>query len=334
VTASEGLPPRKPLARLPTPIERLPRLSERFGAELFVKRDDLTGFLTSGNKIRKLEYLLAEALGKGCDTLVTCGALQSNHARSTAVVARRLGLESVLVLRGEPPEAYPGNLLIDRMVGAGFQIIAPDKWPERDSIMEELAEGLRTDGRRPYVIPEGGSNALGACGYVHWVAEVEAQCHAEGLAFDSVVHAVGSGGTSAGLLMGRSIHDFPPALVGIPVCDDAATFRARIGSILEEAAGRFGWASGARIEELDLVDGYVGDGYGINRPGEWEVFLEIARTEGLLLDPVYTGKAFLGLMGELEGNPERLGRRVLFIHTGGQFALFAREPEIRGLLHE
>jgi D-cysteine desulfhydrase len=298
VTASEGLPPRKPLARLPTPIERLPRLSERFGAELFVKRDDLTGFLTSGNKIRKLEYLLAEALGKGCDTLVTCGALQSNHARSTAVVARRLGLESVLVLRGEPPEAYPGNLLIDRMVGAGFQIIAPDKWSERDSIMEELAEGLRTDGRRPYVIPEGGSNALGACGYVHWVAEVEAQCHAEGLAFDSVV------------------------------------FRARIGSILEEAAGRFGWASGARIEELDLVDGYVGDGYGINRPGEWEVFLEIARTEGLLLDPVYTGKAFLGLMGELEGNPERLGRRVLFIHTGGQFALFAREPEIRGLLHE
>ena len=325
----EGMPPRLPLARLPTPIERLPRLSERLGLEIFVKRDDLTGFLTSGNKIRKLEFLAAEALAEGSDTLVTCGALQSNHARATAVVARRLGLESVLVLRGEPPSAYPGNLLIDRMVGARLKIIAPDEWPRRGEIMEEVAEELRADGRRPYVIPEGGSNALGALGYVHWVAEVVAQCHEEDLAFDSVVHAVGSGGTSAGLLLGKALYDFTPAVVGIPVCDDAAAFRRVIGAILDEAAERFGWEAGDELEAAELIDGYVGEGYGINRPEEWAAILDVARTEGMLLDPVYTGKAFFGLLKELEAEPERFGRRLLFLHTGGLFALFPKEEELR-----
>jgi D-cysteine desulfhydrase len=248
------------------------------------------------------------------------------------VVARRLGLESVLVLRGEPPEAYPGNLLIDRMVGAELRIISPEEWPERDVIMEAVAEDLRAEGRSPYLIPEGGSNALGACGYVRWVSEVQAQCHDQQLAFDSVVHAVGSGGTSAGLLLGRALYDFSPALVGIPVCEDAAAFRDRIGSILKEAASRFDWAPGAELDALELVDGYVGEGYGQNRPAEWEAFLEVARTDGLLLDPVYTGKAFLGLVGELKDNPGRLGRRILFVHTGGLFALFSKEPEMRGWL--
>lgn len=331
---TDGLPPRQPLAQLPTPIQRLPRLSERHGVELFVKRDDLTGFLTSGNKVRKLEFLVAEAIAQGCDTLVTCGALQSNHARATAVVARRLGLESVLVLRGEPPDTYPGNLLIDKMMGAELRIISPEEWPERDDIMEELAEELRAEGRSAYLIPEGGSNALGALGYVRWVSEVQAQCHDQGLAFDSVLHAVGSGGTSAGLLMGRALYDFSPALVGIPVCEDAATFRGRIGSILKEAEGRFEWAAGVELDALQLIDGYVGEGYGKNRPAEWETFLDAARSDGLLLDPVYTGKAFLGLLGELKVNPGRLGRRILFIHTGGLFALFAKEPEMRRWLRE
>ncbi len=326
---ADGLPPRRPLARLPTPIERLPLLSERHGVELFVKRDDLTGFLTSGNKVRKLEFLVAEALAQGCDTLVTCGALQSNHARATAVVARRLGLESVLVLRGDAPETYPGNLLINKMVGAELRIITPEEWPERDAIMEGVAEELRAEGRSAYLIPVGGSNALGALGYARWVSEVQAQCHEQELAFDSVVHAVGSGGTSAGLLMGRTLYDFSPSLVGVPVCYDAATFRGRIGSILKEASGRLEWAAEVELDALDLVDGYVGEGYGKNRPAEWEVFLDAARSDGLLLDPVYTGKAFLGLLGELKENPGRLGRRILFVHTGGLFALFAKEPEVR-----
>ena len=330
----DGLPPRLPLANLPTPIERLPRLSERLGVELFVKRDDLTGFLTSGNKIRKLEFLVAEALAEGCDTLVTCGALQSNHARATAVVASRLGLESVLVLRGEPPTAYPGNLLIDRMVGAKIRSIDPEAWPRRAEIMEEVAEELRASGRRPYLIPEGGSNALGACGYAHWVPEVMGQCERDGLSFDSVIHAVGSGGTSAGLLIGKALYGFRPAVVGIPVCDDAETFTRIVGSILEEARVHLGLNVGGGPEAMELVDGYVGEGYGKNRPVEWSAFVEVARTEGLLLDPVYTGKAFFGLIKELEADPARFGRRILFVHTGGLFALFPKEPELREWLRD
>ncbi|MEE9305263.1 MAG: D-cysteine desulfhydrase family protein [bacterium] len=330
----EGLPPRVPLARLPTPIERLPRLSERLGVELFVKRDDLTGFLTSGNKVRKLEFLVAEAQAQKCDTLVTCGALQSNHARTTAVVARRLGMESSLVLRGEPPEAYPGNLLIDMLVGAQIRTIEPEAWPRRAAIMEEVAEELRAAGRSPYLIPEGGSNALGACGYAHWVAEVMAQCEEENLVFDAVVHAVGSGGTSAGLLMGQALHGFQPAIVGIPVCNDAATFRRIIGSILEEAESHLGLKVDGPLDAIELVDGYVGEGYGKNRPPEWSALVDVARTEGLLLDPVYTGKAFFGLLQEVRADPGRFGRRILFIHTGGLFALFPKEPELRAWLHE
>lgn len=330
----EGLPPRVDLARLPTPIERLPHLSERLGVELFVKRDDLTGFLTSGNKVRKLEFLVAEAKAKGCDTLVTCGALQSNHARTTAVVARRLGMESVLVLRGEVLEEYPGNLLIDRLVGARIRTIEPEAWPRRAEIMEEVAEELRAGGRRPYTIPEGGSNALGACGYAQWVAEVTSQCEVDGSAFDAVVHAVGSGGTSAGLLMGQTLYGFKPAVVGFPVCNDADIFRRIIGSILEEAESRLGLKVGGSLDAIELVDGYVGEGYGKNRPPEWSAFLDVARTEGMLLDPVYTGKAFFGLLEELEANPTRFGRRILFIHTGGLFALFPKEPEFRAWLHE
>ncbi|MFQ6672986.1 MAG: 1-aminocyclopropane-1-carboxylate deaminase/D-cysteine desulfhydrase [Candidatus Tectimicrobiota bacterium] len=328
------LPPRLPLARTPTPIERLPRLSDRLGVELFVKRDDLTGFLTSGNKVRKLEFLVAEAQAAGCDTLVTCGALQSNHARATAVVARRLGMESVLVLRGEPPEGYPGNLLIARMVGARIRPMKPEAWPQRAAIMEEVAAELRAAGSRPYLIPEGGSNALGACGYVQWVAEVMAQCEDEGLAFDAVVHAVGSGGTSAGLLMGQARYGFRPTVVGIPVCEDAATFHRIIGAILEEAADRFGWQVAGAADAMELVDGYVGEGYGKNRAVEWSAVLDVARTEGLVLDPVYTGKAFFGLLRELEATPGRFGRRLLFVHTGGLFALFPKEPELRDWLRE
>jgi D-cysteine desulfhydrase len=328
-----GLPSRIGLARLPTPIEPLERLGRRFGVELFVKRDDLTGFLTSGNKVRKLEFLVAEALAQGADTLLTCGALQSNHARATAVVARRLGLGCALLLRGEPPGSYPGNLLIDRMVGAEIRPMRPEDWPRRDELMEELAEELRHEGRKPYLIPEGGSNALGACGYALWVKEVMEQCRRQGLAFDSVVHAVGSGGTSAGLLMGRSLYGWKTRVVGIPVCEDAERFRRRIGSILEEAAERLGIQALEELGSLELIDGYVGEGYGRNRPEEWHSMLDVARTEGLLLDPVYTGKAFFGMLREMEARPERFGRRVLFIHTGGLFALFAKEPELRRWLH-
>lgn len=301
------------LARLPTPLHRLERLSRACGAEIWVKRDDLTGFGLSGNKVRKLEYLLEAAVAEGADTVLTTGGIQSNHARATAIAARMLGLEPVLLLRGERPHVSDANLLLDDLLGARVEWCTEAGYADRDALLAELADDVRRAGGRPYTIPEGGSNALGSAGFVAAADEVRAQVDAP---FDRVVCAVGSGGTLAGLAMGA---DLGPVR-GVAVCDDAATFRARVQDIagdrpLEAPGGRW-----------DVVEGYQGPGYGIATPEVWDAIRTAARLEGLLLDPVYTGKAMAALLAEVAAG--RWGGRILFWHTGGAFGLFGRGNEL------
>ena len=228
-------PERITRARLPTPVEPMTRLSQQLGVQLLVKRDDLTGSALSGNKIRKLEFLFAEARAQGCDTVVTCGGEQSNHCRATAVAATQLGFQSYLLLRTDDPARPPAtdaNILLDKLVGAEVRWVSRDEYKRRAEIFPQVAELLRARGRKPYLIPEGGSNALGAWGYVKCVDEL---AHDLGREPATLVYAAGSGGTGAGLILGIKLLGLPWRAVGVNVCDDEAYFVAEIGKIVEDA---------------------------------------------------------------------------------------------------
>ena len=321
------LPERIRLARTPTPIEPLPRLSARLGVELWVKRDDLTGFAESGNKVRKLEFLVREALDQGADTLVTVGSLQSNCARATAAVAARLGLRCLLALRGEPPGTYDGNLLLDRLLGAEAVYVPSEEADRPDELFARLTDRVRQAGGRPYVIPESGSNELGALGYAAAVEEIQAQVRAGAPAFDAVVIAAWSGGSLAGLALGRALYGLSAEVWGVPIAFEAERIREAVSATIEKAAARFGLDVAPDRAAVHLLDGYQGFGRAQARPEELAIIGEVARESGLLLDPVYTAKAFLGLADQLQRDPHRFGRRVLFLHTGGAFGLFPfREP--------
>ncbi|HSE03392.1 MAG TPA: pyridoxal-phosphate dependent enzyme [Methylomirabilota bacterium] len=320
-------PARLELALAPTPLLRLDRLSCRLGVELYVKRDDLTGLLESGNKVRKLEFLVGEALQGAADTLITCGEADSNGCRAVAAVAARLGLRAVLVIRGERPTAYDGNLLLGRLLGAEIRYCRAG---DPGELMEVIAGEVRAGGGRPYVIPEGGAGGLGALGYVECAVELSEQIHHGAPRFDAVVIAAGSGGSHAGLLMGKQLAGLPGEIVGVPVDAPADRVRASIVATMSRAIERFGFA----IEipkTIHLLDGYQGAGRG-EVAAELDVIVRLARDEGLLLDPVYTARAFRGLVETLSRDPQALGPRVCFIHTGGLFSLFPlRERLTRAL---
>ena len=309
---------RLSLARTPTPLEPLERLSAELGAEVWVKRDDLTGLGLSGNKVRKLEFLLADALARRADTVLTTGGIQSNHARATAVAARRLGLRPGLLLRGTDPGVPEANLLLDRLLGVEVRGCSPLDYAERrDALLAGWARELADAGHRPYVIPEGGSNGLGTLAFALAATEVVDQGP-----FDAVVVALGSGGTVAGLALGG----LPGPVVGVPVTADRAAFQPRIERIAGDAT-----ALGARPlppygQGWSLLEGYQGPAYAVATPAQWRVMATVAQLEGLLLDPVYTGKAMWALVEEVRAG--RLGGRILFWHTGGTFGLFGRGREL------
>ena len=328
-----GPRPRPPLclALRPTPLERLDVLGRPLGLDLWVKRDDLTGCALSGNKVRKLEHLLAEARAEDADTVLTCGAVTSNHARATALAAAGLGWRTHLLLRGRRPTRPNGNLLLDQLVGAEVTWTDRRGWVRRNERLAALADGVRAAGGRPYVIPEGGSNAVGSLGYVDAAAELLAQAEAAGMRLGHVVHATGSGGTTAGLAwgfarLGREDVD----VVGIAVCDDRATFDGVVRRILDEAVAR-GLASPDEVARARwrIVDAWKGVGYAQVTAEEIAEHREVARTTGLIVDPVYTGKALRGLRQEARAG--RLGERgdVVFLHTGGLFGWF-QMPEVLG----
>jgi D-cysteine desulfhydrase len=325
-------PERSRRARLPTPLERLERLSQRLGVELWCKRDDLTGSALSGNKIRKLEFLLAEAQQLGADTVVTCGGEQSNHCRATAVAATQLGLGSYLLLRTEDPTRPPAveaNILLDKLVGAEIRWVSRPEYARRAEIFAEVEAELRRRGKRPYLVPEGGSNALGSWGYVRCVEEIAAELP-PGPA--TLVYAAGSGGTGAGLILGCKLLGLPWRVVGVNVCDDRDYFVRVIGEIVEQAIAR--WKLGLAFDrgEIEIRDGHVGLGYAKSRTEELATLRDVARAEGVVLDPVYTGKAFHGMSEELRRDRATLGNRIVFLHTGGIYGLFPKAKELAPLL--
>lgn len=314
--------PRVPIAHLPTPLEMLPRLTALLGGpQLWVKRDDQTGLATGGNKARKLEFLVAEALAQGADTLVTCGAAQSNHARQTAAAAARFGLACTLVLRGEPPPQAQGNLLLDQILGAEIVWAGADDLSAR---LEETADALRSRGRRPYIVPYGGSNPVGVCGYIAAMEELLAQAAPIGAFFDHIVLASSSGGTQAGLMVAARALGYRGRILGISVDMPAGPLRRRMAELAAATADHLGLPLSFASEDFAVEDGYLGGGYGVIGDREREAIRLLARTEGLLLDPVYTGRAFGGLIDLIRRGAFSPQERVLFWHTGGVAGLFAR----------
>ena len=315
------------LARLNTPLRPLREDPAKGGAGFWLKRDDLTGAELSGNKVRKLEYLLPEAKSEDATVLVTCGGIQSNHARATALVAIQNGFKAHLILRGTSPSALSGNLLLSRLTGAEITWVTPEQYQEREKVFEAVENSLRAQGEVPFRIPEGGSNATGVFGYRRCYQEILEQCSDMGISPDFVYVAVGSGGTLAGLLAGWAKNQYEgPTPVGIPVCDDSVFFRAKITHILEAYHKRWG-APIPNSDQIQLLDGFVGDGYAKSRPEELEELISLVKMEGLLLDPVYTLKAFLGarahrLVGDRKDKP------AIFIHTGGLFGLFGAKDTL------
>ena len=320
------------LAQIPTPIQRWEPSAAPEGVELWIKRDDMTGSTLSGNKARKLEFLLADALDHQCDTVITCGGIQSNHARATAVAARELGLSAHLVLNCDDPTADPGligNLLLDRLVGAELHLITARQYFERDGMILELEADLRRRGQVPYVIPEGGSNALGSWGYLEAAEEILQQIDNKGLEITDIVHACGSGGTAAGLSLGLHLADSPIRVHPVNVCWDPPHFYKRMSDIFADMGTGTVAAVLEPSELVDMLDGYVGLGYAKSRPQEISLLIDTAKETGVILDPVYTGKAFFGLVNELAASRGRFrGNSVLFVHTGGLFGLYDKLDEI------
>ncbi|MBX2812407.1 MAG: D-cysteine desulfhydrase family protein [Myxococcales bacterium] len=307
-------PPRLPLARIPTPLEPLKRSSEDLGIDLWIKRDDLSGSILSGNKVRKLEYLAAEAKQRASSLLVTCGGVNSNHARTVCAAAKRLGWKVKLLLRGSEHHPIQGNLLLNRWLGADITYISKDEYAHRDTHMARLA------GSTGYVIPEGGSNGLGAVGYIRCAYELVHQAQELGLDLRRVVLACSSGGTTAGLALGFAALHADVEIINVAVSDHADYLDARIKDILEDTAAR-GIAEPSLVNQARWfsLDGFVGKGYALTTPEELQLFQQFASREGIIVDPVYTGKALLPL---LKHTLPTIAGSTVFIHTGGIFELF------------
>ena len=319
---------RIPLALLPTPIQKLERLSGELGVNLYVKRDDLTESVASGNKIRKLEYLLYDAKENGCDTLITCGGVQSNHCRATAAVAVRMGMACHLILRGDAPNVPDGNLLIDRILGATTTFYVREDFKRLHKIEQETVAMLEKKGKRPYLIPMGGSNATGSLGYIRMAGELRDTPED----FDAIYCALGSGGTCAGLMIGLERYGLGAQLRGIAVCDDVAYFRAEVMRILHEFDEQYGISFPTDLFDMAFDDRFVGIGYALNTPEELKELIRIARLEGLILDPVYTLKTFIGMMRQIREGTVPKGSNVLFVHTGGHYGIFPKGEEFASLL--
>lgn len=323
------MPKRISLANLPTRIEPLERLSKHLGGpKLYIKRDDQTGTELSGNKVRKLEFSIAEALEQGCDMLITCGGIQSNHCRATAAAAAKLGLHSYLVLRAAGNEKIDGNHFIDILLGARIRYITREQYAkERMAIMEGIKADMEKEGYKPYIIPEGASNGIGSFGYLNAMQEIAAQEAEMKVHFDAIVLAVGSGGTQAGLLMSNKILNRKGMIYGVNVCDDAEYFKKTIARIMHESFSYLDEAIPFTEEDICILDGYVGRGYALSQPDELAFIRDFAQMEGIILDPVYTGKAMYGLAQEIRKGTFRHCENILFIHTGGLYGLFPTKDQ-------
>lgn len=313
-----SLSPKLTLSTLPTPLEKLETLSAELGLELYIKRDDLTSSAGGGNKVRKLEYLLADALYQGAKTVLTIGAVQSNHCRQTALLGAKLGLQVHLVLVGQMPEQTQGNILLDSLAGAHLHFASGGR-EAGEVVLSRLFEDLKAKGAAPYIIPYGGSNEIGAQGYISAWMELEKQSREIGIDFDFLVLPVSSGGTMAGVLIGEALTKAKVQTVGISVGPTREELRLNLKTLIESTLIRLGLD--IETPEFQLRDEFVGKGYAVFDEETRTAIETVARKEGLLLDPVYTGKAFRGLL--TLARRKEIGGRVLFWHTGGLPALYA-----------
>ncbi len=318
--------PRIRITHGPTPLEPMKRLTESLGGpNLWIKRDDCTGLASGGNKTRKLEYIMAEALQLGADTVITQGATQSNHARQTAAIAAKLGMQCHVILENRTGYTFEdyrnsGNVFLDHLYGASVSEVQADT--DMDAAMAALANRLRSDRRKPYVIPGGGSTPVGALGYVTCALELADQANNMGLVIDSLVHATGSAGTQAGLVAGMHGARTQIPVLGIGVRAPRAPQEDRVYGLAVKTADLLG-VSGA-VARSDVVANcdYVGPGYGRPTPGMIEAVTMLARTEGILLDPVYSGKGMAGLIDLIRKGHFKKGQNVVFLHTGGSVGLY------------
>ncbi len=321
--------PRFRLAALPTPLEEARRLAEALGGpRILVKRDDLTGLAFGGNKTRKLEYLVADARAQDADTLITAGAAQSNHCRQTAAAARKAGMRCVLVLSRSEHNELQGNLLLDALLDAEVRMFEGGAGYDAGAAMAEVAYELRRAGRRPYVIPVGGSNGLGALGYAQLVFELQAQLLERGQSADYVYVSSGSGGTQGGLLLGKRMFSAPYEVVGVSPGGRAEGVRRAAARAATDGAARLGLGWVFAADEVVVHDEYVGPGYAVPTPASNEAIRLFAQTEGLIVDPVYTAKAAAALIDHARRGLIRRDATVVFLHTGGQPALFAYHQEV------
>ena len=319
--------PRVRLAHLPTPLEFLPRLTQHLGGpRIFVKRDDCTGLGTGGNKTRKLEFLMADAQQQGATTVITQGAVQSNHARQTAAAACRLGMKCELVFEKrvtDPTEPYKesGNVFLDHMFGAPIREV--EKGSDMNAAMEDVADELREQGETPYIIPGGGSNPIGALGYVGCALEIIEQCSERDIVPDRIVHATGSAGTQAGLLVGVKASNSGIPIHGIGVNAPRDIQEQKVFALSEETADFVGAPGVVARDDVVANCDYVGDGYGVPTQAMNDAVILLARLEGLLFDPVYSGKGLAGMLDLIAKGEIGRDETVIFVHTGGAAALFA-----------
>jgi L-cysteate sulfo-lyase len=321
--------PRARLCHVPTALELMPRLTEALGGPaLWIKRDDCTGLATGGNKTRKLDFLMGEALERDADCVVTQGAVQSNHVRQTAAAATRLGLDCMVLLERRVPDVAPdyettGNVFLDHLFGAQIRFVEGGQ--DMNAAAEALGRELEGQGRRPYVIPGGGSNPVGALGYVSCALEMLGQANDMGLRIDHLVHATGSAGTQAGLVVGLVGTNSGIPVLGISVRQPKERQEQMVHGLAERTAQHLGVAGGIPREAVVANSDHVGPGYGQSTPEMVDAIRLLARTEGILLDPVYSGKGMAGLIALIRAGRFRKDENVVFLHTGGSVGLFAYE---------
>lgn len=323
--------PRYQLANLPTPLQFLPRLSEELGGpRIFIKRDDLTGLALGGNKARMLEYLVGDALNHGATHLITEGGPQSNHVRMTLAAARIVGLEAVIVQNPvNPAPALQGNFLLDKLFGIDFVQVETEH--ERAGKMAEIAAALRDAGARPYVIPGGGSNEVGAPGYVSAMLELNHQLWEQSLQPSALYVASGGGGTQAGIALGAALFSSPFTPIGIAIEDDAQIVAERAWRIIERTCERLEVRNPLTRDELVVDDGHVGEAYAVPTDACIAAIGLLARTEGILLEPIYTAKAAAGLLADVRAGRYSRDEAIIFLHTGGAPVLFALVEQLHAL---
>jgi D-cysteine desulfhydrase len=313
-------------------MERLSR--ELGGPKIWLKRDDLTESAASGNKLRKLEYSIGEALAQEARVLITAGGVQSNHCRAKAIMAARLGLKSHLVLRGKPPSQADGNLLLDTLAGAEITFATRDEFQNLDDQFLAIADEYRSRGDEPFIIPIGASDEIGLWGYIECARELKKDFDDQSINPGYVISAAGSGGTLGGLILGNYLHGLDTNIVAFNVCDDEAWFRAKISTDIERWQQRYeSIVPKIPVNELaiNIIDGYVGPGYARADRHVYDTIKRIARTEGIFFDPVYTGKAFDAMLQEYVNGRFNDTRDIVFIHTGGIYGLF---PEREQFINE